>query len=224
MYDRNRRVGLIRFKDSEGAFKLPVLAQDQKNMRRANILKSARRCAAVKDFRDLTIDDICDDAGISKGAFYGYFDSKNQLFVALVDEEAAEDDALLKKLARSTSGLNRLRIFVKTMLERGEDPGRVQLQADLWATAAHDSEVESVFQEAIGSRRKVLREWIQESVDGAELASLPANALASILLALSDGLLLHSALDPGAFRWSNVQKVMKLIFEGLSPPNKQVRH
>jgi len=37
-----------------------------------------------------------------------------------------------------------------------------------------------------------------------------------VLLALGDGLTLHSALDPSGFRWSNITRALAVIFAGLS--------
>jgi hypothetical protein len=48
-----------------------------------------------------------------------------------------------------------------------------------------------------------------------ELVDIPPNALASILIALGDGLLLHAALDPSAFQWRNVRKVLLTLLEGV---------
>ena len=48
-----------------------------------------------------------------------------------------------------------------------------------------------------------------------ELVDLAPNALASILIALGDGLILHAALDPAAFQWRNVATVLVMLLEGL---------
>ena len=37
-----------------------------------------------------TVDDICAEAEVSKGAFYGYFSSKQELLIALLEEDAAD--------------------------------------------------------------------------------------------------------------------------------------
>jgi hypothetical protein len=43
----------------------------------------------------------------------------------------------------------------------------------------------------------VLCEWIDEGCESGELSiDFPPNALAALLLAISDGLVLHYALDP----------------------------
>jgi AcrR family transcriptional regulator len=53
--------------------------------RRNEILDSAQKLIYSKGFESMTIQDLLDDLGISKGAFYHYFRSKHELLEALTD-------------------------------------------------------------------------------------------------------------------------------------------
>lgn len=64
---------------------MPKLAEDEKASRRAHILGAALRCFARTGYHATTIDDIAAEAGVSKGAPYVYFESKEALFRALYD-------------------------------------------------------------------------------------------------------------------------------------------
>jgi TetR/AcrR family transcriptional regulator, repressor for uid operon len=195
---------------------LPVLAPELREQRRRNLLRAAWKCAATKGLRELTVDEICAEAGVSKGAFYGYFQSKQELMIALLEDDAAQVEQAMRRLAdEAASGVARLQGFARAMLQRGEDAGRAQLIADLWAAVAGDEALRSEFSSAISRRRVILRDWAAASVAEGELRDVPANALASILLALGDGLMLHTALDPSAFQWRNVRTALLVLLEGL---------
>ena len=194
---------------------MPVLAPEQKQERRNNIIQAAWRCAGGKGFRELTIDEICEEGAVSKGSFYLYFASKEELLVALLEDEAAGRLAILDALGSVSGGVGRLQAFARAMLERGEDPARAQVLADLWATVGTEGPVRDAFSASVKARRSVLRDRIEEAVESEELVDLPPNALASILIALGDGLLLHAALDPSAFQWRNVRKVLLMLLEGV---------
>ena len=79
---------------------VPVLAPEQKEERRNNIIQAAWRCAGRKGFHELTIDEICDEAGVSKGSFYGYFESKQELLVALLDNDEVDVAGYRQELDR----------------------------------------------------------------------------------------------------------------------------
>jgi len=49
-----------------------------------NILESAKKQFKKKGFRDASIRNICKDAGVTNGAFYAHFESKEELFDSIV--------------------------------------------------------------------------------------------------------------------------------------------
>jgi AcrR family transcriptional regulator len=61
-------------------------AQKQRETRRAAMLKVARRIFARKGFHATSIDQLIADAGIARGTFYLYFESKRAIFDELLDE------------------------------------------------------------------------------------------------------------------------------------------
>jgi AcrR family transcriptional regulator len=164
------------------------------------------------------LDEVCGEAGVSKGTFYGYFGSKQDLLIGLLDDDARALEASIEQLSRSgSSGLDRLEAFARAMLARGEDGGRVQLLGDLWAAVSQDEGLRNRFSATIRSRRVLLRSWIEEAMAAGEITEVPANALAAIVLALGDALMLHASLDPSGFKWRNVRRVITLLLEGLRP-------
>ena len=196
---------------------MPKIVEERKAARRRQFVSAAWRCAATKGYRDMTVDDVCAEAKLSKGAFYGYFDQKRDLLVALLDDDAADLDANLEKQdAGSSSMLDKVRAYTRAVLQRSEEPGRAQLRADLWTAMLTEKEVRLAFTESVQRRRAKLRSWIEQAVAAGEIAQIPANALASILLALSDGLLLHASIAPTAFRWVNIRAALNVLLGGIS--------
>jgi AcrR family transcriptional regulator len=59
-------------------------------MTRQHIIESALRLLAERGFHGTLVDDIATEAGVSRATLYQYFESKDQLFIELVDESGAE--------------------------------------------------------------------------------------------------------------------------------------
>jgi TetR/AcrR family transcriptional regulator, transcriptional repressor of aconitase len=202
---------------------MPRISEQDRALRRQRIVDAAWTRLQTAGYHDTSVDDVCDEAGVSKGAFYGYFDTKQDLFLALLDEETSALNGVALELAREDlAGAERVRRFVQAMLEVGDSAGRVQLRADLWSELAADPVVRERFAEAVERRRAVLREWITRSIDAGDLAieRRRANALASILIAMADGLMLHRALDPRGFRWANIRAVLDALLAGIDSAPK----
>lgn len=196
---------------------MPRIGLERKNQRRQQIVDAAWRCATRMGFRDMTVDDVCTEARLSKGAFYGYFSQKRDLLLALFQDDGRLLDELIADLERRfPNRRERLRQYTQAVLARSSDPARVQVRADMWTAMLTEKEVRVAFAASMQDRRMRLRSWIEDAVASGELTAIPANAFASILLALSDGLLLHGSLDPQAFRWVNISKALDVLLEGIS--------
>jgi AcrR family transcriptional regulator len=195
---------------------VPKLAPAAKLERRRQLIEAARRCVAARGFASITVEDVCLEAGVSKGAFYGYFDGKQDLLVALLEDEEAEVLSMMRILGEAPlDHVERLRRFARAIVRRGEDPAALQIQGDLWAEVNANPAVRERWAVVVRERRLVLRGWIDRAVAAGDLEPVPSNALGAIVLAMADGLMLHAALDPSGFRWANVSKALDALLDGI---------
>jgi AcrR family transcriptional regulator len=196
---------------------MPRVAEETRRRRRQELMDAAWRCLARKGYRDLTVDDVCAEAAVSKGSFYGYFESKKHMLTSLLEDDDASLDVSIEELSRGRlASVERLRRFTRAVLDRAENAALVQLRADLWTELLTDGAVRARLADSVRARRARLRGWIEDGVASGELVEVPANALASILLALADGLMLHRQLDPEGFKWANVRAALDILLPGLS--------
>jgi AcrR family transcriptional regulator len=196
---------------------MPKIAASARLERRQRLIRAAWECAGRRGYRDLTVDHVCEQAGVSKGAFYVYFSGKQELLLALLADDASFLDQQMRELDDAgLSARERLHHFTGLMLARGDDPGRVQVRADIWTAMITEEAVRIQFLATVEGHREILRRWIREGIDCGDLAPITENALASILLALSDGLLLHGGLGPAGFRWENVRGAIDVLLDGLA--------
>lgn len=67
-----------------------IFKGDFMNNRKQHVLKKAHQLFIEKGFQSTSIQDILDYSGISKGTFYNYFSSKNELLIAIFKSNYAE--------------------------------------------------------------------------------------------------------------------------------------
>ena len=197
---------------------MPRMGEQTRQERRQEWIDAAWRSIAQKGYRSMTVDDVCAEAGLSKGSFYTHFNQKQDLLFALLDEEATGIEDLIADVGENEgSGTERIRAFLRALTSRGEDQARVQLRADLWAEVSADDDLRKRFAETVRQRRLMLAGWVKEAVDAGQLVEVPPNAFAAILVALADGLMVHAALDPGGFRWANIRQAVSVVLDHLEP-------
>ena len=184
--------------------------------RRERIVDAAWRCLARQAYSELTVDDVCAEAAVSKGSFYGYFNSKQELLYELLRRESASLDAVIADLSAAPIGaVERLRRFARACLKDADEDARMQLRADLAAAVGGDPGIErrSALLRAAAGRHCAVRST--PASPRVELRPVPANALASILLALADGLAIHYRRDATAFQWRNVRLALDVLISGI---------
>ena len=105
---------------------MPKISSEAYQERRASIMAAARRCFIRKGI-DISVDEICAEARVSKGALYGYFPSKDAVIQAIADEHVADLAAV-----RSAANPDEL---VAALLERlsDGDPAANGLELEAWA-------------------------------------------------------------------------------------------
>ena len=85
---------------------------------RSRILEAAAKVFASKGYHDTKVDDIVSQSQTSKGSFYFYFPSKQDIFLALVDTFAdLLESRLREKLTTEPSGTVRVNAALRVCLE-----------------------------------------------------------------------------------------------------------
>lgn len=87
------------------------IVNDQlREAKRNDILDAAERLVVTKGYEAMSIQDLLDAVGMSKGAFYHYFESKPELLVALVERRTALVEERLRAIVEdpALSGRDKL--------------------------------------------------------------------------------------------------------------------
>jgi AcrR family transcriptional regulator len=166
---------------------------------RSFILQSAAEAFAERGYRDTTLSELIARSGLTKGAFYFHFASKEQLALAVLEEKQRQWREFVQEqvLARPRA-IDQLLALGPAMIRlHREDPGAYSAQRLTRDLARVPELADRV--------RAQTRDWIelvagivsQAQRDG-DLAMKPdATALATVLVAATDGLKdLSDIVDP----------------------------
>lgn len=177
----------------------PRVSQDHLERRRREILEAAFHSFASKGLRGTTMQEIAAKAGMSAGALYRYFDSKQALIEALAGAAAGRREEALKAL-RPGAGAAALAELVAEMigaLGSAEAGSAARLDVRLWAEALDHSEVREVVAKAFESLQGPIADYLRtERAAGRLREGVAADCVGRIVVALITGLELQRAYDP----------------------------
>ena len=197
----------------------PRAAESSPGETRAALIAAAGRVFAERGFRAASVDAVAGEAGVSKGAFYWHFKSKDDLLFALLEERI--DRPLQEWMERLESAPpdrdmapEASRWFVD-LLQRERDT--LLLEQEYWALAARDSRL----RERYARRQARLRTALARALEargrqlGAPQFSTPAEEVATAYLALANGLALERLIDPDAVPDHLLGETTALVYGGL---------
>jgi AcrR family transcriptional regulator len=189
-------------------------------------MQSAAKIFARRGLDQASIDEVAADAGYTKGAFYANFKSKEELFLAMLDERFAERLAELDRiLAGDGSPAEKAReggqSFVR-YLEADREWQRLFFEFAAYAARNED------FREELVTRYRTLRERMAEAFSrrvGKDSAS--AGRVATMLFAMGNGIALEKLLEPEAVPDDLYPAMLAIFFTGLQamgegPPAAEV--
>jgi AcrR family transcriptional regulator len=166
---------------------------------RAALLRSASRSICELGMVGASIDRIAAEAGYTKGAFYAHFASKEDLFLAMLDEHfATEMERLDAVLAGAGEPVEEARRAAEDFLEHiDSDPEWRRLYQEFATHAArHDS-----FRVALAARQRDLRARMASiferwAADFGVTPPVPPADVAAMTFFMADGFLLDQIIDP----------------------------
>ena len=176
---------------------MPKVTDEHRAARRDQILAAAARCVAREGFHKTTMADVIAEAGLSAGAVYGYFKSKNEIIKAIADGALGQATHHLHDLIEREEPVHpadAVQVFldraVAPVTEGSVDMARVAVQA--WAEAVRDPEVHELAREKMLAVREAMESVVRRCRrDGTLPADIDPQQAAQVLFALLPGFVLQ---------------------------------
>ena len=140
---------------------MPRVVPGYKVEARTRILDAADQIFGEKGYRQATMDDVAKKLGVSKGALYLYFASKDELFEAICRREpAAFKEILYSTFTEEQVPLKSAGEFFDKMLKRyGSNPG---LSFEIFSEASHNPRLRKVLRETQDVYAGTLMNYLEE--------------------------------------------------------------
>jgi AcrR family transcriptional regulator len=154
---------------------------------RRRIVDATGRLLRDRRFRDLTIDDVMAEAGLSRTIFYRHFSGLHEILLGMLDELLSAVVAEADTGDPDDRGMLRrqLALVVATMREHGP------LMLALDEAAHHDHAVEAAYRAWIDHTVDVSAELIERGVERGHTPPMPVHDVARALTAMNASYMLE---------------------------------
>jgi AcrR family transcriptional regulator len=185
---------------------MPKISEERKTERRGQILDGARRCFSRHGYEGATVARLEAEVGLSRGAIFNYFGSKEDLFVELAVQDSARMSAIwlhegLEAVVREVVGL---------------DPAWLNVYLELIRRARTDETFRRRVEERQEAFIPVNRARIEElQVEGELRADLQPREIGSFVNLVLNGLAIQRASGDEP---PPVELVLELLEDAIGGP------
>lgn len=197
---------------------MPKVSQEYLDLRRSEILDAAIVCFAQDGFHRTTMKDIVRQSGLSPGAIYNYFQSKEEIIEAIAERRQAKERQPVMEAIEGGSAakaIERVRDAFLNELENPKERLRRRVSVQLWAEAQRSPEIRKTVHRSFEEPRKLLSGVLSEAQKQGALAKwADPDALACFVIAAFHGLVLQREWD-GKFSAEPHKALFDLLFKAV---------
>jgi AcrR family transcriptional regulator len=206
---------------------VPKISPAHEQQRRAQILSAAMACFARQGYHATSMDDVVRESGLSVGAIYTYFPSKEDLFLALSDERSDQTLAYLNDLFRRPGPMgDKTQEAVDYFFDMLSDDQLpiARMNIEFMAEAAKSERLKDRQQRRCETICQFLHWLLAEAQRRGEVrADVDIDAAAELMLALNNGILMLSVAGLRASNLASLKSAyISLLNTGFCSPARSV--
>jgi AcrR family transcriptional regulator len=192
---------------------------DVSEERKSQILEAATTVFTQRGFSDARMDDIVAESGLSKGALYWYFDSKDAIIVSILDQIFDyETSHVSKTIDLEASAKMKLEVFVDTMVKDLERMKPLMpIFIDFWSLSIRNKTINQAIKRYYQNFIDLIEPIIDQGIKQGEFRRVNVGETAIALGAMFEGTVLLYFYFPDIV---DIEKQFRsnldLILEGIT--------
>lgn len=184
---------------------MPKISEEKKSQRKGQILHAAFQCFVEKGYEQTTMREIFEKAGLSSGAVYIYFKSKEEIMQSLAKAGKRHFERLSNEFDEDENQLrNVLEKLAYLIDKKGGDTG-IKLEVSLLAASLNDNTLKETLKDKLHHDISFVERLLKNSDLN---TSTDKTLLARVIIGAIQGLSIQKMLDP--------EVSMKNIYDGYN--------
>lgn len=194
---------------------------ESRQVTRARLLDAAATVFAQRGYRRASVEEIASEAGYTIGALYSNFAGKEEVLLALLEQEVARITQRIVKAAQAEGDpVDKLRAAAREwMTFLDDEPDLCVLMIEFWTIWVRDDDLRPRHAERYDAVRRFIGGLIEERADEMGVPMrLPAEQIGAAAVALAYGLALQHLADPRALPKDLYPSLLPLMIQALEEP------
>lgn len=184
---------------------------ERQQAKRRQIIEAATTCFTRKGFHSTSTAEICAEAGMSPGNLFHYFDNKNAIIEAIVEEEQRETKEYFAKLDSAEDQFGALLEFLDIVMAMAADEKYSRLALEIGAEAMRNPVIGAKMAISDADTRAAIARLLRNAMARKQVdTDLDPDQAATWIAALIDGVFSRLAVD-SKFKPKREKQMLRLI-------------
>lgn len=201
---------------------MPKLSDEDKLERRKKITDTAFELFSERGYSEVSVNDIVSAAGISKGGFYTYFESKQQVFYEILKKFDDSKTGIISCSDKEATYTEKVSKYLQTRLYKlmEEDNKKwVKFSVEFWSTVHNDSHIAKINSDRFKTYLSEIKDLIEAGMCAGEFREdIDIKALVYGMISMIDGAALLSSVMNQEFDEKFIDTAIDLFVSYLIKP------
>ena len=196
-----------------------------KEERQYQIMEAAMKVFVRKGYSDTRMNDIVEISGLSKGAIYHHFNSKRELFLALIDHWEIHTFPKLYTKVGNRSASDILRGFVNEIIYKFNNRRYTFLaELEFWALSNRDEEIRIRTRKLYEKILDLFEKVIRKGINSGEFHNISPKKSALFVLSSLQGIIWFTIFQHQEFTAEDYLKgVIESIIKGFNQNTMEIK-
>lgn len=201
-----------------GADEPHLTRAERRDQQIRRVLEAAKKCFVSFGFQGASMQQICSEAGMSPGALYRYFSSKEAIIEAIAEADRAEDAKLFARVLQNPSVVDGVVEGAMAHMRHMHETNAAPLFAEICAESMRNDVVGVTCLESAENVQELFRGYLAGAIERGEIDPVVGlDALLPTLMAIAHGLALNDLPSLGV-PFDKLEIMVRATVEGLLRP------
>jgi len=218
---RSRSIELIHLEasaETSHEAEVPVSRAERRDQQTHRVLEAAKRCFVLYGFQGASMNQICTEAGMSPGALYRYFPSKEAIVEAICEADRQQDAELFAMVVGNKDVVDGVVQGAMRHIRFVHETNAAPMFAEIAAESMRNPAVNSTCEKNMVEVQRVFHGYLRDARERGEIdPPVDLDVLVPTFLAMAHGMAVHDLPSHG-IDFDELEKLLRSMIEGMLRP------
>ncbi len=217
---RGHALPVLQEVDADGA-DAPMTRAERRDQQIARILDAAKTCFVRSGFQGASMHQICAELGMSPGALYRYFPSKEAIIEAITEADRRRDAEIFSSLTAGGDVVDAFVAAAMAHIRYMHESGNAPLFTEIRAESMRNDAIELACQMSMQDVDSGFRAFLRAAIDRGEIAPCAElDTIMPVMMAFGEGLAIND-LPARGVPLDRLEVVLRTIIEAVLRPSRR---